>query len=141
GIVGGDRRDRLLAAGQWRRKGGAVDRRDRLQRLVAGGPDIPGVSQGALQRGDAGEEGLAQGHHLGRVGALVRRAARQHEGLAVGAGDRLGRRDAGGQAGILVAFEGQRDDDYRIGRGRQRRAGTGSGQRRRRRRAELQRGI
>src|SRR5207244_8617002 len=76
-----------------------------------------------------------------RVGALVRGAAGEDIGLAVGAGDRLARRNAGGERGILVALEGQRDGNDRIGRRGQGRAGAGGRERRRRRRAELQGGV
>src|SRR5205085_9965792 len=78
---------------------------------------------------------------LGRVGGLVRGAGGEDVGLVVRAGDRLGCRNAGGERRILVALEGQRSGDDRIGRGRQGRAGAGGRERRRRRRAELQGGV
>ena len=132
---------RLLAGGERRGKGRAVDRGDRLQRLRAGGADVPGVGDGAVDDRRRGVERLAERDRLRGIARLVRRAAVERIGVAVVAGDGLGGGDAARDARIAIAFEGERDDDHRIGRGGQGRAGAGGGKRRRAGRAQRQRSV
>jgi len=78
-----------------------------------------------LDRGHRAEERGRQGNGRAGLRRDVRGAAREHERLAIGAGDVLCRGDAGEHARILKAFEGERDDLDVIGRAGQRRAGPG----------------
>ena len=60
----------LLAGVERRGEGRAVDGGDRLQRLGAGGADVPGVGDGAGDDGRGGVQRLAERHRLGRIGAV-----------------------------------------------------------------------
>ena len=140
-IVSRDDGRRLLTGSQWRAKGGAIDRGDRLQRLRAGSAHIPRIGDGAVDDRGGCKQRLAKRNGLSRVGAAQRGAAAQRVGVAVVAGDGHRGCDAAGERGVAIAFKSQRDDNDRIGRSRQRPSRARGAQRRRAGLAERKRSV